>query len=58
MKNNTKLYGELKVKDLKEFLRDIDDDYVIEVLEDYHINPTSFIRVDTKQKKLLIGQGF
>lgn len=55
---NTKLYGELKVKELKEFLRDIDDDYVIEVLEDYHINPTSFIRLDTKRKKLLIGQGF
>ncbi len=35
----------------------VDDDYVVEVLEDYYINPTSFIRIDKESKKILISQG-
>ena len=56
MRNN-KLYGRIKAKDLKEFLMGVDDDYVVEVLEDYYINPTSFIRIDKESKKILISQG-
>ncbi|MFR8619383.1 MAG: hypothetical protein ACLVEC_01190 [Romboutsia timonensis] len=55
--SNNKLYGRIKAKDLKEFLMGVDDDYVVEVLEDYYINPTSFIRIDKESKKILISQG-
>ena len=55
--SNNKLYGRLKAKDFKEFLMGVDDDYVVEGLEDYYINPTSFIRIDKESKKILISQG-
>lgn len=55
--SNNELYGRIKAKDLKEFLRGVDDDYVVEVLEDYYINPTSFIRINKESKKILISQG-
>ena len=55
--SNNELYGIIKAKDLKEFLKGVDDDYVVEVLEDYYTNPTSFIRINKESKKILISQG-
>lgn len=55
--SNNELYGRIKAKDLKEFLKGVDDDYVVEVLEDYYINPTSSIKIDKESKKILISQG-
>ena len=46
MSNNRIVWQNKKAKDLKEFLMGVDDDYVVEVLEDYYINPTSFRRID------------
>lgn len=47
---NKTISGKITVKDLKELLKDVDDDYIIYVYEEYYDNPNSFIEVDPKYK--------
>lgn len=50
------IFGIITVKQLKEYLEEIDDDFIIEVTEHYYKNEESYLRVDETRKKVFISQ--
>ena len=43
--------------ELKEFLKDVDDDFVIEVIEEHYENKMTWVTVLTETKTIEISQG-
>lgn len=49
--------GELTVKDLKELLEGVPDDFKLEVSEEYYESPKVHICINKREKKINFSQG-
>lgn len=49
--------GEITIKDLKEFIKDVPDDFKIEVIGDYYSTPISDVSINKSDKLVHFSQG-